>query len=364
MPWVYNQLRFMNDFDSIVLADTINNLSAFPWNPIYTLGKNERYSYKLLHKLRIRRYPKIYDTAIKREQPKILHSHFGDKGWHDLPLARKHKIKHVVTFYGYDVNMLPSQKPIWKMRYRELFDKAHLFLCEGRHMAKCLRALGCPPDKIKVQHLGIDIENIPYKPRKIAEDGILRVLIAGTFREKKGIPYALEAVGVLREKYPNVKVTIIGDSAGQEREELEKRKINDIIKRNSLEQVVTMLGFQPYSILMAEAYKHHVFLSPSITAIDGDTEGGAPVTIIEMAASGMPIVSTTHCDIPEVMNDGKSGYLAEERDISGLVKHLIWFIENQENWEGTLLNERKHIEENYSIKKQIQKLGDLYHQLI
>ncbi len=50
--------------------------------------------------------------------------------------------------------------------------------------------------------------------------------------------------------------------------------------------------------------RHHLFLSPSVTAPDGDSEGGAPVSIIEAAATGMPVVSTTHCDIPQAVDDG------------------------------------------------------------
>ncbi len=70
------------------------------------------------------------------------------------------------------------------------------------------------------------------------------------------------------------------------------------------------MGYQPHSTLFAEAYRHHIFLSPSVTASTGDTEGGAPVSLIEMAATGMLIVSTTHCDIPEVIKHGVTGLLA------------------------------------------------------
>ena len=69
-----------------------------------------------------------------------------------------------------------------------------------------------------------------------------------------------------------------------------------------------------------------------MTASDGDTEGGAPVTLIELSATGMPIVSTTHCDIPNVVRDGKSGLLAPERDVDGLAERLRWMIENSEKW--------------------------------
>lgn len=121
-----------------------------------------------------------------------------------------------------------------------------------------------------------------------------------------------------------------------------------------------MLGYQPYSVLFDEAYKHHLFISPSVTAADGDTEGGAPVTIIEMAATGMPIVSTTHCDIPEVVLHGKTGLLAPERDVEALCECLRWFVRNSEYWHQMLEAGRSHIEEEYDIRKQVQKLRNIY----
>lgn len=62
----------------------------------------------------------------------------------------------------------------------------------------------------------------------------------------------------------------------------------------------------PYDRLLDEIARHHVFLSPSVTAPDGDSEGGAPVTIIEAAASGMPVVNSTHCATPEAVYDGRT----------------------------------------------------------
>ena len=121
-----------------------------------------------------------------------------------------------------------------------------------------------------------------------------------------------------------------------------------------------MLGFQPYSLLMKEAYKHHIFISPSITASDGDTEGGAPVTIIEMAATGMPIVSTRHCDIPEVVEDGVTGFLAPERDVNGLISNIQWLLKNNLSWEPILSAGRKKVEIEFDVHIQSEKLGIRY----
>lgn len=365
MMWIYNKLRYAETFSSIVLTNTVENMDQFSWDPVYAIrGKGLLASYRILRRFGILSYPRIYDEAISKHCPVILHSHFANRGWYDLPLAKKKNLKHVVTFYGYDVSMLPSQQPVWRNRYKKLFEKADLFLCEGPHMAQCVAELGCPREKLKVQRLGVEIDKIPFVPRKIGEDGLIKILIAGTFREKKGIPYALEAIGLLKEQYPHLAVTVIGDSTGQTRENEEKIKILNILKKYNLEPITKMLGFQPHHVLIEEAYKHHIFLSPSITASDGDTEGGAPVTIIEMAASGMPIVSTKHCDIPEIVKDQETGLLSEERDAKSLEKQLVKLI-----YEPELLSQfgyagRLHVENHYNVKNTVHNLEALYYGLL
>ena len=67
---------------------------------------------------------------------------------------------------------------------------------------------------------------------------------------------------------------------------------------------------------------------------DGETEGGAPVTLIEMSAYGMPVVSTLHCDIPEVILDNRSGFLVPERDADALAERLEFLIAHPQKWEG------------------------------
>ena len=84
----------------------------------------------------------------------------------------------------------------------------------------------------------------------------------------------------------DLEIVIIGDNTLEPRSQSEKQKILQVIEKYGMQSKIRMLGFQPHCVLMNEAYKHHIFISPSVTAADGDTEGGAPVSIIEMAASG------------------------------------------------------------------------------
>ena len=76
----------------------------------------------------------------------------------------------------------------------------------------------------------------------------------------------------------------------------------------------------------------------------GDTEGGAPVGVIEASATGMPVVASFHADIPEVVRHGESGWLAPERDVEALAAHLVGLIEHPESWPAMGERGRRHIE--------------------
>jgi colanic acid/amylovoran biosynthesis glycosyltransferase len=305
----------------------------------------------------------FFVQQARDHQARILHTHFGNLGWANIAVAEKASMKHVVTFYGRDVNQIPRQDSRWHKRYKELFTHVDLVLCEGPYMKRCIIELGCPEDKVLVQHIGVRLDELNYQPREWDGQRPLRVLMAASFREKKGFPYGLEALGQMSKVIP-LEVTIIGDSDKSKSSQREKQRILDTISRYHLTSKVKLLGYQPFSRLLEEAYQHHVFLSPSVTASDGDTEGGAPVSIIEMAATGMPIVSTIHCDIPEIIQHGHTGLLAEERDVVGLVKQLRWLVEHPDKWIQMTSRARQRIEMEYNADIQGKNLGKLYESLL
>jgi len=97
-----------------------------------------------------------------------------------------------------------------------------------------------------------------------------------------------------------------------------------------------------------------------VLAEDGDAEGGAPVTITELSASGMPVVATRHCDIPQIVLDGRSGLLADERDVDGLAALLARICASPQTWEAMGRAGRAHVEERFDIRKQVRELERLY----
>lgn len=367
--WIYNQVKHLPDFveNHIVCRDTMN-LDLFALPNIHCLQEisTRKYICILTYGLlklnrRFRRRSALLLWIAERKKASVMHSHFGFTGWRYVIAAKKAGLKHVVTFYGVDVSRLPKENPVWKKRYRQMFPLVDCVLCEGPHMADSVVKLGCPEHKVRVHHLGVRVDEIPYRPRQWNLSEPLRVLIAASFREKKGITYALMALGLLQKKIP-LHITIIGDARPSN--QAEKRRIIATIEKYNLRSKVRLLGYQPFSIMLEEAYNHHVFLSPSVTASDGDSEGGAPVSIIEMAASGMPVVSTKHCDIPEVIQNGKTGLLAQERDVNGLVRHLQWLVEKPKEWRPIVEAARRRVEAKFNVRTQGEKLAAIYEEII
>ncbi len=365
--WLYNQVRYLPpDIESHVVCESTQNLDQFPFENVHSAQALPRLAYMLdagVRKLGLRRHLGFLPKQIQKTGARLLHTHFGNSGWQDLGAVRQTDVKHVVTFYGLDVNYLPKKDPVWLERYAELFERVDRVLCEGPFMAGAVVELGCPEDKVRVQHLGVTVDSIPFEPREWDGSGPFRVLLAASFREKKGIPFALEALGRIRREVP-LEVTIIGDADNKPRSLREKKKIMAILDETGLSECTRLLGYQTHARMFEEAYRHHVFMSPSVTASDGDTEGGAPVSIIEMCASGLPIISSRHCDIPGVIRDGETGYLADERDVDGLAGILRRLIEERGAWGEMLAASRAHIEKEFRAVSQGERLAAIYRELV
>ena len=191
--WIHSQIRPLRRYRPIVLTQEARNQAEFPVPVLYTA---EAYGWARAAANRLGRrltgeYP-FYGAILRREGAALIHAHFGYQGCRCLRAQRQAGIPMVTTFYGADAGQFPRQR-VWQERYRRLFARGALFLAEGSALAAQLVRLGCPPDRVRVHHLGVDVGRIAYRAREV--DGPVRVLMCGHFREKKGFPEGLRALG-------------------------------------------------------------------------------------------------------------------------------------------------------------------------
>lgn len=358
--WIYNQIRFLESFRPIVLTKRTENLDQFPIARIYSVYGQPFLRRNLEKALaRVRNAPfRTHRDALRREGAVLLHSHFADMAIRNIPLAKEAGIPHVASFYGSDIWARAGDR-----HFREDFDRlsrsASLFLVEGPAMADKVIGLGAPERIVRVLRLGIDTSVIPFFPRSPDADGRVVVLMAGRPVEKKGHWYGLLAFERICRDFPHVVLRmIIGGRTPRENEHV--LRMRRFIEEKGITDKVEWCGFLSYDRYLESIRSAHIFLQPSVHAEDGDAEGGAPVTITELSASGMPVVATKHCDIPQIVLDGRSGLLAEERDVDGLAALLARICASPQTWEAMGRTGRAHVEERFDIRKQVRELERSY----
>jgi colanic acid/amylovoran biosynthesis glycosyltransferase len=358
--WIHAQVAHQRRWRAVVLSERLKQPERFPVAAHHSLAHLPPHRWVLdAAALRARGFAPSHRQALRAAGASVIHAHFGMGGYRALPLARAAGLPLVTTFYGADLSLFPRRDARWLKRYARLFDGGTLFLLEGPHMRDSLIALGCPPEKALVQALGVDLERFPFRHRAPDSDGTVRVLVCGRFTEKKGIPDAVAAFALARAVHPRARLTIIGDAAGRE-DAAEKQAILDAIRRFGVGDAVELRGARPYPELIEAYGTHHILLAPSVTSAAGETEGGAPVVITEAQATGMPVIATRHCDIPAVVRDGESGFLAAERDPTTVGALLAELIGRPDRWAAIGSAGRRHVEQGHDVRRQADLLAERY----
>jgi len=363
--WLYNEISELDgDWNAWVIANRTENEAEFPFPAVYSLrdqvGKYRWGLEMALRRTRMTPHAPSISRFCDSLRADLLHSHFGTIGWLNLGLARRLSVPHIVTFYGFDVTQVPREKR-WLARYRKMFDEVTGVLCEGPHMASNIAKLGCDPAKITVHRLGVRLADLPYQARQ--ESSIApRFLMAGSFREKKGLVEGLTALGKFSESRPHDRwsLTIVGGPGAHREGNAIAGQLTEIGRRYNIEERISYTGFLSHKELIEVASQQDIFLCPSVTAANGDTEGGAPVTMIEMAAMGLPVIATRHCDMPSVLGKNNQQFLVPEQDGDALLQSIESLFDRPDIWPILGADNRAHCESNFDHVAQAIRLSAIY----
>jgi colanic acid/amylovoran biosynthesis glycosyltransferase len=249
-------------------------------------------------------------AAVLCPGPSVWLCHYGHNG----ELLTRLRDSGAVTgpiatvFHGFDVaKRLTDPTP----PYRLLAARGDLFLPVSALWRETLLRWGFPADRTVVCPLGIDCGESPVRTTAAA----LRILSVCRLVEKKGVAYALRGIAALEPGLRvGVRYRIAGD--GPLRSQLEA-----LASELGIAGQVDFLGTVPHSRVPDLLRESDVFLLPSITAANGDMEG-VPISLIEAMASGLPVVSTRHSGIPELISHGHDGLLVDERDHEAIAASL------------------------------------------
>lgn len=288
---------------------------------------------------------------LKKEKPDIIHAHFGAQGCMVLPIALSLKIPLVVSFHGYDAFRLPNEAG-WLAKLQALFAGASVITVVSEVMRQHLADLGCPVKKLKLIHVGKKLIAYPFK--KGSTKPIRHFVSIGRLQSKKGYLDCVKAFSLLAEKFPDIRLQIIGTG---EMEALLKKEVASGQASKNIEFLGAMAHEEAIKVLTAG----DAFILCSKAGINGDKEG-IPVVLMEAQALGIPCVSTRHSGIPEVIPPENQWLLAEE----GNIKDIASKIEDLINAHPGVLEQlralgRRKIESAFNLETEVAKLRDLYY---
>jgi colanic acid/amylovoran biosynthesis glycosyltransferase len=279
----------------------------------------------------------------------VVHAHFGPNARRFLFAREQAGAPLVVTFHGYDFSSEPARNA---SMYSRLFAVADTVTFNCEHARKVLETLGCPPRKLRPLRISVDLDTLPFRERRLEPGEAVRILTVGRLVEKKGHEIALRALALARPALPNVRYDIVGGGPLVER--LEKA-----VERLGLDDVVRLHGMRDSVYVRRLLAEAHLFLLASTTASNGDQEG-TPVVLAEAQASGLPVVSTKHSGIPEVVRDGESGLLVPEGDAEGLAAAVVRLVREHASWPRIGAAGRMHVGRAFDVNESTEQLLGVY----
>ena len=297
---------------------------------------------------------------LRNLNPILIHSHFGIDGVLIQESARDLKCPLLVTFHGYDITTHDKYAAKSFIAHREfpgrcdeLIANAAGFIAVSKFIERKLIQRGFPKERIYQHYIGVDLSK--FAPSDIDFERSDGVLFVGRLVEKKGCRYLLHAFKLVQERYPDSVLKIVGDGPLKAElmalaEQLELRNYH-------------FLGVQSHQEVRDHMSASRVFCVPSVEAASGDSEAFGMV-FAEAQAIGVPVVSTTHGGIPEVVLHGITGLLAEPGDVIALAEHLATLYSSRTLWESYRVSGMKHVSKSFDIRRQALKLEGIYRSII
>ena len=333
--FIYEELKNIRKFKPIVFCRKRMNLRRFPYKPIRKLPKSPKKTARLWRKMKIR----------------LIHARFGTMGVKVMKAKKIAKLPMITSFHGFDLPHPRSNRKTYQRKLRRLFRVGEKFTVPSRHAKRRLIKWGCPAHKIKIMYSGIDMNKFKFSRRSLRKKRV-RIISVGRLHKKKGMEYLIKAFRKVHKSHPSTKLVIIG--SGDERLRLKR-----MVKKYRLKRHVQFKGNLPHRKVAKELRKADIFCLPSVTAKNGNQEG-IPNAIKEAMATGLPVVSTRHGGIPELVTNGKEGFLVPERSVKQLSKKLNHLITHPQLRIKMGKKGRKKVERFFNSKKQVRILEALY----
>lgn len=283
----------------------------------------------------------ILAGKLREDGIQHLHNHLGDNsGTVSLIASTLINIPYSISIHGPHI----------------FFDGLHWALDEKTKHSKFISCIGhfCKSqmmlysqsedwDKFKIVRCGVELERYEYALRRHTPR---KLLFVGRLSDEKGLNVLLDSLRMLLAETADFHLTVLGD--GQSR-----RKLEHQADQLGLSEHVEFKGFVDQTTIREHLKTSDIFILPSFAE-------GIPVSLMEAMAIGVPVITTYVGGIAELVVHNDTGLLCYPSDSTGLANAIKTYLNDQSLVETISYNGRKHVESEFDVNKQIDKLAALF----
>ena len=282
-------------------------------------------------------------SLLRRTPVNHIHAHFIHAAIVALVVSRLLRVPYSVTAHASgDIFVKP-------VMLREKLSGAKFIATCTRYNQEYLNKVGKGVfgDRVKCIYHGLDVQRYQRK-QPLALNGRPVILGVGQLKERKGFNDLIDACGMIKELGLDFECRIIGE--GPLRPQLEAR-----VRQLDLADRVTLMGALTQEEVIDQYERASLFALPAVLARNGDRDG-IPNVILEALAMELPVVSTRHSAVPEVIDDGVNGLLVEPGDSAALAQALLKLLENPEFGRVLGCRGRQTVVEKFDPEKNAHQL--------
>ena len=302
---------------------------------------------------------------IRRERYDFVHVHTPIASALGRAAARLSGARPVVLYTAHGFYFHDRMRPWlrWTLVQQErLFGRLctdFLFTVSPEDRETALRERIMDPERTHcLSSLGVDLERFdlssPPSVRRSdvgVADADSVVAYVGRLVREKGVLDLLQAIALVRERVPGIRLLVMGDTLASDRGRGIQREIRDLMTAHELEKNIVFLGFRedvPSLLRLAD-----VFALPSYRE-------GMPLTILEAMAAARPVVTTNVRGCREEVVDGVTGLLVEPGDVRGLAEAIRSLALDRERARAMGLAGRLRAEKAFDRRRVLEEEVDAY----
>ncbi|MDH4094677.1 MAG: glycosyltransferase [Betaproteobacteria bacterium] len=253
-----------------------------------------------------RLYARALAAKLKALGADVALAEYGTTGAEVLDACVEAHLPLVVYFYGFDAWREPIARR-YRPAYERMFREAQAIVAVSRSIRDLLEAWGAPREKL--HHVVCGADQAAFQGATPAE-APPHFLAVGRFVDKKAPQLTVSAFRDAHAVEPAATLTMVGDGPLLEHTRRHAASLG-------LQDAISFPGVLAPKEVIGLMRNARAFVQHSVAAADGDREG-TPVALLEAQMAGLPVVSTRHSGIPEIVADGETGILVDERDAAAM----------------------------------------------